>query len=182
MGVSNNFEDYFDRIQEQRKSFYQEMDSNVEDVWERPYPNKWSVAETVYHLYLLLRLFRRFSVIYMPIMYPLAVLRKNKPYPTDMNNIYIEYHQKKKKPMNAPLLLNPPKNLPRKKNYDEIKKLLERETNLLKANVLPMDERIAGQIYYPDPVAHHPNLPQSIQLIGIHEQHHFNLTKDYYLS
>lgn len=36
-----------------------------------------------------------------------------------------------------------------------------------------IEEDIAGHIVFPDPIAHYPNLIQSIQLLAIHEKHHF---------
>lgn len=57
---------------------------------------------------------------------------------------------------------------------------LDLETSRLQKKLENMDQDIAGQIYYPDPVADHPNLIQSIHLLAIHEQHHFQLTKNYY--
>lgn len=45
-----------------------------------------------------------------------------------------------------------------------------------------IDQDVAGQIYYPDPVAAYPNLVQCVRLLAIHEQHHFTITKKYYID
>jgi hypothetical protein len=115
-------------------------------------------------------------------MLPVAYARKNKPYPTETYNIYAEYNQKKRKPMKAPSVINPPACIEKKWNITEVQWFLEYETEKLYSLVKFIEEDLAGNIYYPDPIAHNPNLIQSIHLLAIHEQHHFELTKGYYLE
>ncbi|GEL78647.1 DinB family protein [Tenuibacillus multivorans] len=177
---SGDMDRHFKNLKEQREHFYHEF--NIENPWQRPMPDKWSTAETLYHLILMVRLFRRFSRVYVPAMLPVAYLRRKKPYKTDIHNIYEEYQHKKRKPMNAPFLLKPPSNLERKYTFSDIQDLLEVETEKLETKLSDIDQDLAGQIYYPDPVAHNPNLIQSIHLLGIHEQHHFNILKKYFLT
>jgi len=180
--LKNNYIfDYFELLEHQRDDFYRYLDETIKDPWERPLPDKWSVGETVYHLVLLLRLVRRFSGVYLPMMLPYAKLRRNRPYKTNIHNIYQEYTEKKTKPMKAPFVLTPPKNLSQKYHFKDIQQLLDTDTAKWKEKVTQMDEQIAGQIYYPDPVAHYPNVIQSVHLLAIHEQHHFNLVKKYEL-
>lgn len=142
-------------------------------------PDKWSVGETIYHLVLMVRLVRKFSTFYLPVMTLYANLRKARPYKTETYNIYAEYSQMKKRPMKAPFVLMPPKNVSQKYHFTDIQQLLDSETARLKNKLSRMDERVAGQIYYPDPIAHYPNVIQSIHLLAIHEQHHFDLTRKY---
>lgn len=49
------------------------------------------------------------------------------------------------------------------------------ETLALQWLVKNIEEDIAGHIRFPDPIAHYPNLIQAIQLLAIHEQHHFKI-------
>ena len=177
---SNDMEKYFTILKQQRGVFYQ--DWNFNQAWERPLSDKWSIGETLYHLLLMVRLFRRFSTFYIPIMIPLGYLRKKRPYKTKSNNIYEEYKQNKNRPMNAPPLIIPPSGLAKKWNISEIMWQLDYETERLQSFINSIDQDVAGQIYYPDPIAHYPNLIQSIHLLAVHEQHHFQLTKKYYLD
>ncbi|GAB3049718.1 DinB family protein [Virgibacillus ainsalahensis] len=176
---SEQMQFYFQLVEDQRNDFFRYIDEKVEDAWERPLTDKWSIGETVYHLVLMVRLVRRVSIFYLPVMQPYAHLRKKRPYQTKSHNIYEEYKQTKKRPMKAPFLLIPPNNLSQKYHFTEVWQLLNTETAKLKEKVAAIDERVAGQIRYPDPIAHYPNVIQSIHLVAIHEQHHFDLAVKY---
>lgn len=176
---SKHMEYYFQLIEHQRGAFYLNMNEAVIDPWMRPMPEKWSAGETVFHLYLLARLVRRFSAVYLPVMIPYGRLRKNRPYQTDTHNIYEEYTRVKKQPMPAPSVLVPPENVSDQYSFIDVQNLLNFETAKLKLICSNLDERVAGNIKYPDPVAYYPNVIQSVQLLAIHEQHHFNLIRKY---
>ncbi|MFA1819744.1 DinB family protein [Virgibacillus oceani] len=173
---------YFDQLKIQRESFYNKTYLNFDEGWIRPLPDKWSIGETLYHLVLMTKFFRRLSNFYIPIMLPVAYARKKKPYATETYNIYAEYHQKKRRAMKAPSVINPPAGLERKWNITEVQWFLEYETQKLYSLLKFIDEDVAGNINYPDPIAHNPNLIQSIHLLAIHEHHHFDLTRKYYLE
>ncbi|PAV28598.1 hypothetical protein CIL05_14975 [Virgibacillus profundi] len=177
---SEKIDFYFHKLQQQREAFYHKLSINEIGAWVKPKPDKWSVGETLYHLVLMVRMFRRFSGLYIPVMTPVAHLRKNKAYQTEIHDIYKEYNQKKRKPMKAPFVIDPPAELENKRSIEEIKKMLEEETNQLISLTSHVDERIAGQIYYPDPIAHYPNLIQCIHLLAIHENHHYKLVEEYF--
>ncbi|GAA0310594.1 hypothetical protein GCM10008924_30250 [Gracilibacillus halotolerans] len=116
------------------------------------------------YIYLMMKWFRRLSKIYVLITKPVAALQRNKTYLTGSANVYEAYQDKNKKPMKAPFMLAE----------------LDKETKLLKLIVENIDDDIAGHIRFVDPLANHPNLIQSIDLLGIHEQHHFLLCNKYY--
>jgi len=73
---------------------------------------------------------------------------------------------------------------PSKKRFtlssDDIEQLLVNETSAMQELVKNIEEDIAGHIVFPDPIAHYPNLIQSIQLLAIHEKHHFTIIKEQY--
>lgn len=81
--------------------------------------------------------------------------------------------------MPAPFLLKPPTDLAQKTALQEVQDLLDTETNKLKVQLDNIEENIAGQIYFPDPIAHYPNVIQSVHLLAIHEQHHFKIVRKY---
>lgn len=171
---------HFRLLKQQRIEFYQANEAVLEHPWKRPLPDKWSIGETLYHLFLMARLFRRFSNVYIPLNLPVASVRKTKPYQTELYNIYDEYNQKKKRAMKAPSVINPPTGLEKRWNITEIQWLLDYETEKLEFFLQPIHQDMLGQIHYPDPIAHYPNVIQSVHLLAIHEQHHFNLTEKYF--
>ncbi|WP_058307084.1 DinB family protein [Gracilibacillus massiliensis] len=172
---------HFNRIYEQRETFLDVLKPFKDREWEPPIEGKWSFGETYYHLYLMVKRFRQLNKIYVPIYKPIATIRRRASYKTDIHDIYAEYTQNNKQPMKAPSVLLPPKGIQDKIMFEEIIINLETETHILEEGLANIPDDIAGQIRYPDPIAYYPNLIQSINLIGIHEKHHFNLCKNYYL-
>lgn len=170
---------HFQTLEEEREQFYQDMGTLPKDVWCNPRPGKWSVGETIYHLYLLARLVRRFSVVYIPIALPAVYFSRKKPYAITIHDIYKTYREEKNKPMPAPSLLIPPAGLKDMYNFSEVQNLLDVETGRLKRQLLNLTDDVAGHIKYPDPIADYPNMIQSVQLLGIHEKHHFQIVKNY---
>ena len=171
---------YFETIFSQRANFYDRMANFQDLIWVRPHEEKWSSGETFYHLYLIVKRFRQLNQLYLLLAKPVASWRKGAPYAIIIPDIYEEYQQKQKKPMIAPFIILPPKGIKNKVSFSQLVRELETETKYLQQLVSAIDDDVAGHIRYPDPVAHHPNLIQTIQLIGIHEQHHFNLCVKYY--
>ncbi|WP_366248519.1 DinB family protein [Terribacillus aidingensis] len=178
---SSYMQEHFETIYLQRRRFEENIRKYSNREWMRPQPDKWSIGETYYHLYLLLKRFRQLNKVYIPVSKPFSVFKKRASYQTKIEDIYRAYREKHGKPMKAPSILLPPKGIESKVKFDQLKHDLHKETILLKIMVSEIDNAIAGHIRYPDPLAHYPNLIQSVQLIGIHEQHHFRLCQKYYL-
>lgn len=174
--------EHFEKIYRQREEMQTELDKFTGQEWNRPQKDKWSWGETYYHLYLMVKWFRRLSKVYVPISKPVAALAKNKPYLTTSTNVYETYHEKHKKPMKAPFIIVPPNREKIHVEFDDLLVELDKETKQLEAIVDDVRDEIAGHIRFVDPLANHPNLIQSIDLLGIHEQHHFLLCKKYYQS
>lgn len=170
---------HFKLLKQQRKDFYSHSYESVEDPWKSLAPGKWSMGQTLYHLVLMVQVFRIFSKIYIPVMRPFACLFRNKAYKKTIRDIYGDYQQDNQKVMSAPFLIVPPNNLEEKYSIREIRKLLESETEQLMQELNEVEQSLAGHIRYPDPVADYPNLIQCIHLLAIHEQHHFELAKKY---
>lgn len=82
--------------------------------------------------------------------------------------------------MRALGILVPPSKIRFTLDSDEIEHLLVNETSAMQKLVKNMEEDIAGHIVFPDPIAHYPNLIQSIQLLAIHEKHHFRMMAEQY--
>src|SRR5690625_1288348 len=97
--------EHFEKIYRQREEKEEELGKYSGQEWGRPKENKWSWGETYYHLYLMMKWFRRLSKIYVPITKPVATLQRNKPYLIGSANVYEAYQGKNKKPMKAPFML-----------------------------------------------------------------------------
>ncbi|WP_010099256.1 DinB family protein [Ornithinibacillus scapharcae] len=170
---------HFKTLEMQRSRILPILESlSLDELWERPQENKWSIGETMYHLYLITRMLRVAAKITIPSTILIARMRKNKPFETEIHDIYKEYKEKKMKGMKAPFILDPPKSVYCKLNFKELNQLLYKETWTISKMVKDIDEEIAGHIVFIDPVAHHPNLIQAVQLLAIHEAHHFRIMEN----
>lgn len=173
---SRSMKKHFETLEQQRHMLFPVLESlSFNQLWERPKPNKWSIGEAMYHLYLITRMLRVAAQITIPSMKLFAQMRRNKPFETETYDIYKEYQQKNKRGMKAPFILDPPKKIHRSLNFSELINLLHVETNNIARMVENIDEDIAGHIIFFDPIAHHPNLIQAVQLLAIHEAHHFRI-------
>lgn len=177
---SNSMAHHFHLLQEQRIHYVSCIHSlPQEQLWHRDKEGKWSIGEHFYHLYLILKMLKtatKFSLL----LTPYAKMRRNKPFATEIHDIYEEYKNKKGSGMRAPGILVPPSKIRFMLSSNEIEQLLVNETSVMQELVKNIEEDIAGHIIFPDPIAHYPNLIQSIQLLAIHEKHHFTIMTEQY--
>ncbi|MDM5195663.1 DinB family protein [Bacillus hominis] len=177
---SENIAKHFQTLYAQRSQFLSHLHSlSQEQLWYRPKKGKWSIGEHFYHLYLIARMLK-VAIKFSFTLIPYAKLRKNAPFATDIHDIYAEYKEKHGRGMKAPWILIPSKKIYYSMSAIELEKLLSRETDEIKKLVQNIEENIAGHIVFLDPIAHYPNLIQSIQLLAIHEKHHFMIMKNNY--
>ncbi|MDM5250052.1 DinB family protein [Lysinibacillus sp. G4S2] len=177
---SNSIANHFHTLQEQRSHYLPCIQSlSQEQLWHSEKEGKWSIGEHFYHLYLILKMLKT-ATKYSLLLTPYAKMRRNKPFATEIHNVYEEFKNRKGRGMRAPGILVPPAKIRFTLNSDEIEQLLVNETNALKELVKDIEEDIAGHIVFPDPLAHYPNLIQSIQLLAIHEMHHFKIMEGQY--
>ncbi|WP_329765399.1 DinB family protein [Bacillus nitratireducens] len=177
---SENISKYFHTLHVQRNEFLPHLHSlSHEQLWYRKEDGKWSIGEHFYHLYLIAKMLK-VAIKFSFTLIPYAKLRKNTPFATDIHDIYAEYKEKHGKGMKAPWILIPSKKIYYSMNVNELEELLSRETDEIKKLVQNIEENIAGHIVFLDPIAHYPNLIQSIQLLAIHEMHHFMIMKNNY--
>ncbi|WP_144559548.1 DinB family protein [Bacillus thuringiensis] len=177
---SENIAKHFQTLHVQRNEFLPHLHSlSQEQLWYRSKNGKWSIGEHYYHLYLIARMLKVAIKFSFPLI-PYAKLRRNTPFETDIHDIYAEYKEKHGRGMKAPWILIPSKNVYHSMNVTELEELLARETDEIKKLVQNIEENIAGHIVFLDPIAHYPNLIQSIQLLAIHEKHHFMIIQNNY--
>lgn len=168
---------HFLTLEEQRAHYLPAIHTlPQEELWQQGHEGKWSIGEHFYHLYLILKMLHT-AAKYSFFLTPFAKMRRNKPFATEIHDIYEEYQCKKGQGMRAPSILVPSKKIRFVLNSYDIEHLLINETLSLQKLVKDIDEDVAGHIIFPDPIAHYPNLIQAIQLLAIHERHHFNIMK-----
>jgi len=166
---------HFHTLQEQRAHYMPSIHAlSQKELWFRSEEGKWSIGEHFYHLYLILRMLKTATKCSL-LLIPYAKMRRNKPFATEIHNIYEEYKHKKGKGMKAPGILVPAQKIQFSLNSKDIEQLLVNDTMAMKRLVEGIEEDIAGHIIFPDPIAHYPNLIQAIQLLAIHERHHFEI-------
>ncbi|PFW59515.1 hypothetical protein COL13_01965 [Bacillus cereus] len=177
---SENISKHFHTLHAQRNEFLPHLHSlSQEQLWYRKEDKKWSTGEHFYHLYLIARMLK-VAIKFSLTLIPYAKLRKNAPFETEIHDIYAEYREKHGRGMKAPWVLVPSKKVYHSMDGKELEELLSRETDEIKKLVQNIEENIAGHIVFLDPLAHYPNLIQSIQLLAIHEKHHFIIMKNNY--
>ncbi|WP_442602253.1 DinB family protein [Paenibacillus sp. KN14-4R] len=175
---SESITKHFYTLNQQRCKYLPKIQSlSQEELWHRNEDGKWSIGEHLYHLYLILRMLRR-ATRFSFVLTPYAKLKRNKPFATEINDIYAEYKNKKGRGMRAPRMLVPPKRIRYSLDAKALEQLLLNETNAMEDLVQNMEEDIAGHIVFLDPLANYPNLIQSIQLLAIHENHHFTIIEN----
>lgn len=173
---SESMSQHFHILSEQRDLFMPKIQSlSLEKLWYRKEEGKWSIGEHLYHLYLIIRMLK-VATKCSYVLIPYAKMRRKKPFPTEIHDIYIEFQEKKGRGMRAPFILVPPKRIRHAMDAQELIQLLLKETNEMRAAV----EHIEGHIVFLDPIAKYPNLIQSIQLLVIHERHHFRIIENSY--
>ena len=173
---STSMGNHFLTLQEQRAQYLPAIHSlSQEELWRVTRERKWSIGEHFYHLYLILKMLHT-ATKYSLFLTPFAKMRRNKPFATEIHDIYEEYQSKKGQGMRAPGILVPPKKISFTLNSYDIEHLLINETLALQELVKDIEEDVAGHIIFPDPIAHYPNLIQAIQLLAIHERHHYEIT------
>lgn len=122
----------FDKLQEIR-NFYFESEAFNDDINRRVVDDKWSIAESIYHCYLLLRITRLAVAWYVPAAKVVMKLPFGIRHDEDMDNIYAG------KVMNAPFVLVPPAESEFTKG--ELRLLLEQETSRIYEMLDTLTER-----------------------------------------
>ncbi|MDM5190306.1 DinB family protein [Bacillus sp. DX4.1] len=177
---SESISKHFHALHQQRCQFLPKIQLlSQEKLWYRKEDGKWSIGEHLYHLYLILRMLKvatKFSLV----LIPYAKMKRNTLFTTEIHDIYAEFKEKNGRGMKAPWILVPSKKIRHSMDGKELERLLLNETNEIKALVKNIEEDIAGHIVFLDPIAKYPNLIQAIQLLAIHEKHHFIIIENNY--
>lgn len=158
----------FDELEILRNEYFKTEAFNGA-IHQRAQTDKWSIGEVVYHCYLLVKLTRQVSAVYLPAgrLFMKVTGFKTLEYNGEMENIYAG------PTMQAPKLLEP--DMDRQYSKGELRLMLEEETGKLEKMVQNVSDDEVFTIRYPDPVPDYPNVVQTLKLLLIHERHHYNV-------
>lgn len=158
----------FDELEVLRDEYFKTAEFNGE-IHKRVQNDKWSIGEVIYHCYLLLKLTRQASEVYLPVSRLLIKMSifKTEEHNGEMENIYAGATMK------APKFLEP--DMDRRYSKGELRLMLEEETEQLKKLVQNLSDDEAYSIRYPDPIPDYPNVVQTVKLLLIHEKHHYHV-------
>lgn len=158
----------FDELEALRNEYFKTDEFNGA-IYRRVQDDKWSIGEVVYHCYLLVKLTRQLSEVYLPVSRLFMKVSRFKAgeYNGGMENIYAG------PTMKAPKFLEP--DMEKEYSKGELRLMLEEETGKLKNLVKDLSDDEAYTIRYPDPVPDYPNVVQTVKLLMIHEKHHYNV-------
>ena len=158
----------FDALEVLRDDYFKTDEFNG-DIHKRVQTDKWSIGEVIYHCYLLVKLTRHGSAVYLPVsrlLMKIGTFRAGE-YNGEMKNIYAG------PTMKAPKILEP--EMDRRYSKGELRLMLEEETEKLKKRVQNLTDDEAYTIRYPDPIPDYPNVVQTVKLLLIHERHHYKV-------
>lgn len=158
----------FDALEVLRDEYFKTKEFNG-DIHKRVNSDKWSIGEVIYHCYLLVKLMRQVSEVYLPAgrLFMKVSRFRTAEHNGEMENIYAG------PTMQAPKFLEPDMDRPYSKG--ELRLMLEEETRKLEKLVRNLSDDEVFTIRYPDPVPHYPNVVQTVKLLLIHERHHYKV-------
>lgn len=167
--MHKELQEAFEKLEQMRNEFFSSQEFNG-DIHSRVQHDKWSIAESIYHCYKLVKITRIGLQIYLPPAKPLVNLMPFKNRNNNMPNIY------QGETMPAPFVLVPG-------NVDHLSKgelrlLLEEETVKIQKLLANLTDKEIYCIRLPDPVPNYPNIIQTIKLLEIHERHHYEIVME----
>ncbi|QUR67763.1 DinB family protein [Mycobacterium spongiae] len=169
--TSAALERHFATLAEQRRHHLPELVRLAPSLaWRRPADGQWSAGEWLEHIWRTIRVQRILTQMYVPVASKFAALFRNRPYETDVPDLF----EAQPDSIPGPLLpfLKPKHGPSNPLPLHILADRLEAEASILRAT-LDIDERTAGHIVYWDGPFGRLNVLQSIQVIGFHEANDF---------
>lgn len=164
-------EEHFARLDAQRLPIRRAASGlSADALWAPPEAGRWSIGENLQHLTRMMRLFRRFSSIALLLERPIARMRRNRPFLTHARDMFSG------RSLRAPFPIRPQRPATALSS-EAVMEALTKETELLENLLLSEDERILGHVWLWDPVMGSVNLVQVVDLLALHEEHHFEILR-----
>jgi hypothetical protein len=148
-------------------------------LWERPAPKKWSPGEHLDHTRVLNRSFRRLLTLAWPVvslwptLLPGARRRLERPYPTDIDDVY----QRPNMPSWVGFLWPPKRTPSRPAPVAELERALAEEHGAIERFFAGKPEPLLGHVSLWDPAIGRLNLVQTLRVGVHHDQHHYEAVR-----
>lgn len=162
--------DYLELMEAQREAVFRDLANvSMSDLWNRPQPGKWSAGEHLDHTRVLNRFFRRVIRGLWPFFLPIAKLRSQRPYATEIDDIY----QRPNMPSRVGVLWPPHYGPDRLVSLGTLQGALAEEHQRIAEFFRDKDERLLGNAYLWDPPIGWLNLIQALRVGIHHDEHHY---------
>lgn len=179
-GGSSAVAAHLSRMHAQREALFEALAGVPEErLWERPAPKKWSPGEHLDHTRVLNRSFRRLLTLAWPVVSPWPALlpwarrRLERPYPTDIDDVY-------RRP-NMPSwvgFLWPPRRTPsRPASLAELEWALADEHAAIERFFASKPEPLLGHLSLWDPAIGRLSLVQVLRVGVHHDLHHYTAVR-----
>jgi hypothetical protein len=164
----------------QRGALFEALAGVPEELlWARAAPKKWSPGEHLDHTRVLNRSFRRLLTLAWPVVSPWPALvpaarrRLERPYPTDIDDVY----QRPNMPKWVGFLWPPKRTPSRPAPLAELERVLAEEHDAIERFYAGKPEPLLGHVALWDPAIGRLNLVQVLRVGVHHDQHHYQAVR-----
>jgi hypothetical protein len=166
---------YLEMMDLQREQLFADLDGiSEESLWQRPAEDEWSIGENLDHLRVInsstLTLFK----ITWVMLLPLAKLRYDKPYQTDIDNVY----KRPGFPMNTGWFWSPKYTPGKPTSLDDLENNLTNIHKEVKKFFTGKDPDYLGHVSLYDPVMGWLNLIRALRVGLYHDELHVEQIED----
>ena len=168
------------RMRAQRADLFEALEQMPDErLWVRPGAKKWSPGEHLDHTRVLNRSFRRLLTIAWPVvsawpaLLPPGGRRLDRPYPTDIDDVY----QRSNMPSWVGFLWPPGRTPSRPASRSQLERALAEEHSAIARFYAGKAEPLLGHIAVWDPAIGRINLVQALRVVVHHDQHHYRAVR-----
>lgn len=168
------------RMHAQREALFDALAGVSEErLWARPASKKWSPGEHLDHTRVLNRSFRRLLTLAWPVVSPWPTLlpwarrRLERPYPTDIDDVY----QRPSMPSWVGFLWPPKRTPSRPASLAELERALAAEHEAIERFYVGKPEPLLGHVSVWDPAIGRLSLVQVLRVGVHHDQHHYTAVR-----
>jgi hypothetical protein len=159
----------------QRETLFAELETVTDAaLWTRPDAHVWSAGEHLDHTRVLNRFFRRLLQVLWPFSRRLAVWRIDKPYATEINDVFARPGF----PLKVGWLWPPRSTSARPATLAELESAITGEHLRLARFFAERDERLLGHCLFYDPFIGWTNWIQVLRICVHHDAHHFQIVSE----
>jgi len=171
---------HLERMHAQRVALFEALTGVAEHrLWKRPFERKWSPGEHLDHTRVLNAWFRRLLSAAWPVVSPWPALlpgarrRLERPYATDIDDVY----QRPSMPSWVGFMWPPRRTPSRPASLAELERVLAAEHDAIARFYTGKPERLLGHVTVWDPAIGRLNLVQVLRVGVHHDLHHYTAVR-----